>query len=50
MGLPIYEIEVYQKAPPKVKHTTITQISRLVPAAEKILETCEKSQSNVPKE
>ena len=27
MGLPIYQIEVYQKAPPKVKHTEITQKS-----------------------
>ena len=25
MGLPIYQIETYQKAPPKVKHTGITQ-------------------------
>ena len=27
MGLPIYQIEAYQKAPPKVKHTGITQKS-----------------------
>ena len=27
MGLPIYQMEVYQKAPPKVKHTNITQKS-----------------------
>ena len=25
MGLPIYQIEAYQKVPPKVKHTGITQ-------------------------
>ena len=25
MGLPIYQIETYQKAPPKVKYTGITQ-------------------------
>ena len=27
MGLPIYQMEVYQKAPPKVKDTNITQKS-----------------------
>ena len=27
MGLPIYEMDVYQKTPPKVKHTNITQKS-----------------------
>ena len=27
MGLPIYQIEVYQKTLPKVKHTNITQKS-----------------------
>ena len=27
MGLPIYQIEAYQKAPPKVKHTGTTQKS-----------------------
>ena len=27
MGLPIYQIEAYQMAPPKVKHTDITQKS-----------------------
>ena len=27
MGLPIYQMDVYQKTPPKVKHTDITQLS-----------------------
>ena len=27
MGLPIYQIEAYQKAPPKVKHSSINQKS-----------------------
>ena len=27
MGLPIYQMDVYQKTPPKVKHTDITQKS-----------------------
>ena len=27
MGLPIYQMDVYQKTPPKVKHTNITQKS-----------------------
>ena len=27
MGLPIYQMEVYQKAPPKVKHTNFTHKS-----------------------
>ena len=27
MGLPIYQMEVYQNTPPKVKHTNITQKS-----------------------
>ena len=27
MGLPIYQMEVYQKVPPRVKHTDITQKS-----------------------
>ena len=27
MGLPIYQIEAYQRTPPKVKHTSITQKS-----------------------
>ena len=31
MGLPIYQIEAYQKAPPKVKHTGITQKSPIWP-------------------
>ena len=26
MGPPIYQMDMYQKAPPKVKHTNITQI------------------------
>ena len=25
MGLPIYQMDVYQKTPPKVKYTDITQ-------------------------
>ena len=29
MGLPIYQIEAYQKVPPKVKHTSVTQKSPL---------------------
>ena len=29
MGLPIYQIETYEKAPPQVKHTGITQKSPL---------------------
>ena len=29
MGLPVYQIETYQKAPPQVKHTSITQKSPL---------------------
>ena len=29
MGLPIYQIEMYQKAPPQVKHIGITQKSPL---------------------
>ena len=28
MDLPVYQMEVYQKAPPKVKHTDITQKSQ----------------------
>ena len=28
MGLPIYQMDMYQKTPPKVKHTDITQISQ----------------------
>ena len=27
MGLPIYQMDMYQKTPPKVKHTDITQKS-----------------------
>ena len=27
MGLPIYQMDLYQKTPPKVKHTNITQKS-----------------------
>ena len=27
MGLPIYQMDMYQKTPPKVKHTNITQKS-----------------------
>ena len=36
MGLPIYQIQMYQKAPPIVNHTNITQeIPKLVSATEK---------------
>ena len=44
MGLPIYQIESYQKAPPKVKHTGITQKSpKLVLATEKHQMSAKKS-------
>ena len=36
MGLPIYQIQMCQKAPPKVIYTTITQeIPKSVPATKK---------------
>ena len=36
MGLPTYEIQMFQKAQPIVNHINITQeISKLVPATEK---------------
>ena len=36
MGLPIYQIQMYQKAPSLVKHTDITQgIPKLASATEK---------------
>ena len=37
MGLPIYQIQMYQKAPHTLNHTNITQeILKLVPATENI--------------
>ena len=45
MGLPIYQIEAYQKAPPKVKHTSITRKSpNLVLATGKHQKSAKKKQ------
>ena len=49
MGLPIYQIEAYQKAPPKVKHTGITQNPHFGPGNWKISKICKKSQQNLKK-
>ena len=49
MGLPIYQIEAYQKPAQSETYQLYSQISRLVPATEKILETCEKGQQNLKK-
>ena len=46
MGLPIYQIEAYQKTPPKVKHTSITQKS---PIWSSQLENIESLQKNPTK-
>ena len=43
MGLPIYQIQMYKKAPPITKHTKITQeICKLVLAIEKYLKSLKK--------
>ena len=46
MGLPIYQIEAYQKTAPKVKHTSITQKS---PIWSSQLENIESLQKNPTK-
>ena len=49
MGLPIYQIQMYQKAPPTVNNTNITQeIPKLVTETEKYLKSVKKSQGDAP--
>ena len=49
MGLPIYQIEAHQKAPPKVKHTAITQKSSNCSQQLENIKSLQKNQQNVKK-
>ena len=51
MGLPIYQIESYQKAPPKVKHTGKTSLKnpQIGPGNWKTSNVCNKNQQNLQK-
>ena len=46
MGLPIYQIQMYQKAPLILNHTNITQIG---PCNCKMLKIFDKNQGDAPK-
>ena len=47
MDLPIYQIEVYQKTPLKVKHTSITQKSPIWSSQLEIIESLQKKPNNI---
>ena len=49
MGLPIYQIEAYQKTPPKVKHTSITQKSPIWPRNWKTSKVCKRNPTKYKK-
>ena len=47
MSLPIYEIEAYQKTPPKVNHTSITQKSPYMPQKLEKIESLQKNRNKI---
>ena len=49
MGLPIYQMDVYQKTPPKVKHTNITQKSQNWFQQLENIKSLQKNQQNLKK-